>query len=308
VNADDLWAGVTAAATAAGWHMRVVDAARLDEVRERVTGALDSSGFTDDEVAHLGEEAAVAWLDRLEDARSVVVGAVARPLTCATLTVGGTEHTVPVPPHYAGYETVPDRLTAAVGAALAPYGRRALRIEPPLKTLAVGVGLARYGRNNIAYVPGLGSYLQLAACLTDVPPPADATWGEAQQLERCERCTACLRACPSGAIRVDRFLLDTVRCLTWVNEGAAPFLDWVDPAWHTCAVGCLRCQQACPENATVDLAVAPAELFDEEESAAILAARTEGEVGEGTAEKLRRSGLDYAPRLMARNIRALVEG
>ena len=73
-----------------------------------------------------------------------------------------------VPPHYAGYETVPDGLAAAVEAAVAPFGRRAARIEPPLKTLAAGAGLARYGRNNIAYVPGLGSYLQLAACVTDV--------------------------------------------------------------------------------------------------------------------------------------------
>ena len=154
-----------------------------------------------------------------------------------------------MPPHYAGYRTVPDGLTAVVAEALAAGGHRAVRFEPPLKTLAAGSGLARYGRNNVAYVPGLGSYLMLAACATDAPPPAGTPWSEPRQLARCERCTACLRACPAGAIRADRFLLQTDRCLTSTNESEAPFPDWVDPAWHHAAVGCLRCQQSCPENA-----------------------------------------------------------
>ena len=90
-----------------------------------------------------------------------------------------------------------DGLVAAVAAALAPGASPPRGFEPPLKTLAACAGLARYGRNNIAYVPGLGSYLMLAACcLSDAPPPDDAPWGEPQELERCERCSACLRACP----------------------------------------------------------------------------------------------------------------
>jgi len=201
---------------------------------------------------------------------------------------------------------VPDGLAAALGAALKPWGAGAARFEPPLKTLAAGAGLARFGRNNIAYVPELGSYLMLAACATDAPPPPDAPWGEPLQLARCERCSACMRACPSGAIRADRFLLQTDRCLTCANEDEAPLPDWVDPAWHHAAVGCLRCQQSCPENAGVDLVVAPAEVFDEQETAAILAATPADEVAAETREKLVRCGLDYSPALIARNLRALL--
>ena len=127
---------------------------------------------------------------------------------------------------------------------------------------------------------------------------------EPQELERCERCSACLRACPSGAIRPERFLLQTDRCLTTHNESEAPFPGWVDPAWHHTAVGCLRCQQACPENAGVDLRVAEPEVFDESETDAILAASPD--LPPETREKVERSGLDYSAALIARNLRALL--
>jgi epoxyqueuosine reductase len=300
------WAAVLDDLTTAGWTARVVAAERLEDLRRGVAGVLASGELPGQTADHLADEIAFSVPDEPPQVRSVVVGATPRPLTRATLTVGGEPHEVVVPPHYAGYHTVPRGLTAALAAALEPTGHAATGFAPPLKTLAARSGLARYGRNNIAYVPGLGSYLLLAACATDAPPPRDVSWDEPRQLDRCERCSACVRACPSGAVRGDRFLLQTDRCLTMANEDEAPFPDWVDPAWHHCAVGCLRCQQACPENAVVDLRVAPAEVFDAAESAAILAATPAGDLASETRDKLARCGLDYSPALIARNLRALI--
>jgi len=93
-----------------------------------------------------------------------------------------------------------------------------------------------------------------------------------------------------------------------MNESLKPLPDWVEPGWHTCAVGCLRCQQACPENAVVDLAVEAPEVFDEAETAAILRAAPLEEYSAGARARLGRSGLDYGPEVMARNLRVLIEG
>jgi epoxyqueuosine reductase len=298
------WDAVLAAAAAAGWTAAVVAAERLEDVRARVAGVLASGALPGPTARHLADETAFVWPDGLQEVRSVLVAATPRPLTRATLTVHGRPHEVLIPPHYAGYHTVPDGLAAAVGGALSAAGYRAARFQPPLKTLATCSGLARYGRNNVTYVPGLGSYLMLAACATDAPPPEDAPWSEPLQLARCERCSACVRACPGGAIRPDRYLLQTDRCLTTANESEEPFPDWVDPAWHHAAVGCLRCQQSCPENAAVELRIPDAEEFDEQETAAILAGS--GDVDRAVRAKLERCGLDYSPSLISRNLYALL--
>jgi epoxyqueuosine reductase len=278
----------------------------LEGLRSRVAEVLASGGLPGPTADHLASEVDFTVPSAIAGVRSIVVGATPRPLTRATLTLGGETHEVVVPPHYAGYRTVPRGLVTTLVEALTRSDHTAAGFEPPLKTLAAYAGLARYGRNNIAYVKGLGSYLMLAACATDAPPPAASVWEEPRLLDRCARCSACLRACPSEAIRTDRLLLHTDRCLTTANEDEAPFPDWVDPAWHHTAVGCLRCQQTCPENAAVDLHIAPAEVFDEAESAAILAATPSGELAEETREKLARCGLDYSPKLIARNLRALI--
>lgn len=306
MSTGQLWQEALQAARGAGWRTRVVAVERLEEARGRVAAALAAAGLPAATADHVAAEVAFTLPPSVARPRSVVVGAVARPLTQASLMWHGTRHIVPVPPHYAGYYTVPKGLVAALRPVLRAAGHEVEGFAPPLKTLAAGSGLARYGRNAITYVPGLGSYLLLAACVSDAEPPADAAWGEARPLERCEGCAACAAACPGGAIRADGFSLRTHRCLTLANEDRAPFPDWVRPEWHHCAVGCLRCQLACPENASVTLTVEPPEPFDESETAAILAAADSSRLPAATRAKLARCGLDYSPELIARNLAALI--
>lgn len=307
----DLWPGLLDDLAGEGIHARVVPVARLDDVRARFSRALGDAHLPSAVAAAVADDVAFALPESRGAWRAVVVFAVTRPLTRATLMWRGAARAVAIPPHYAGYHAVPRAIARRVDEMLHPRGFVAAHCEPPLKTLAACAGLARYGRNTIAYVDGLGSWLQLGACVTDAPPPDDAAWGEPGLLERCQRCTACLRACPTGAIGGERFLLHTERCLTYHNESRAPFPDWLEPSVHHTAVGCLRCQKACPENHAAGLVEATPETFDEAETAAILAAeRNEADwagLDLATRGKLERCGLDYSPPVVARNLRLLLE-
>ena len=304
MKSDVAWEEVTEALAADGWRARVVPVARLDDVQARLAEVITGC-FDQDLEAYL-----LKWtsyeLPEAPLARSVVVGATPRPLTQAVLTWRGEERTVQVPPHYAGYYTTPDKLAAAVRAALEPFGYSAARFEPPLKTLATCSGLAQYGYNNIAYVEGLGSYLMLAACVSDAPSPKGTVWTEPHWMGRCSTCVACRRACPGGAITEQRLLLHTERCLTLHNEHTDPLPDWILPAMHHAAVGCLRCQKACPVNKKAGLVVTEPEHFDEAETAALLAGEPAQRRSPETAAKMARCGLDYSPELMARNLALLL--
>jgi epoxyqueuosine reductase len=300
------WTAVLTELAAAGWTARAVPVERLDEVGERAREAATSGEFPDDVAADMDRWLAFTVPQVGDGTRSVVVAALPRPLTQAVLVREGRERLVRIPPHYAGYTTTPKKLAAALGAALRPCGCSAADFQPPLKTLAACSGLARYGLNNVAYVEGLGSYLFLAACVSDAPPPDEHTWRAPVQLDECSICGACRKVCPTGAVALDRFLLHTERCLTYHNERTAPMPGWVEPGWHHAAVGCLRCQKACPENAG-HLNEAPPERFSAEETAAILSATPTAGLPAVTLEKMQHCGLDYGPDLIARNLALLLD-
>ncbi len=207
----------------------------------------------------------------LPGARSLVIAAVPRPQTRAIFTWRGQRHELIIPPTYTHYrETTQDWLDWVSGI-LAPLGYHAVKPGLALKLLAVRSGLAAYGRSNITFVQGLGSFLQLVGAYTDLECVEDS-WGEARMMERCQDCQACRRHCPTGAIRSDRFLLQTDRCLVYHNERDAqiPFPSWIDPSWHNCLIGCIRCQQACPENRKYRDWIEETEEFTEEETALLL--------------------------------------
>jgi epoxyqueuosine reductase len=90
----------------------------------------------------------------------------------------------------------------------------------------------------------------LEAFYTDYVFPDDM-WQEKKPLERCVSCTLCMNACPTRCIRPERFLVHADQCLTYFNEFEDPFPPWVNPRSHNALVGCLRCQEVCPENRAV---------------------------------------------------------
>jgi len=123
-------------------------------------------------------------------------------------------------------------------------------------------------------------------------------------LPACENCRVCLEACPTGAITEERFLLHAERCLTWHNEISGGWPDWLPADAHHCLVGCLKCQEVCPQNQgrlryeSLDVS------FDASETDLILSGQCEND--EGIKAKLTEIGLaGYAP-VLGRNLKALM--
>jgi epoxyqueuosine reductase len=239
---------------------------------------------------------------RLTGARSVLI--VAAPQARLALTFQRREGTVKVvvPPTYS--EGTDGEARDRIAGVLETHGYQVVQARLPLKLLAARAGLTEYGRNNITYAERMGSFFRLSAYYTDAPLP-ESRWGEPRMLVRCRTCSACALSCPTGAIQSDRFLIRAEQCLTFHNERTDPFPEWIDPAWHQCLVGCMDCQNVCPENAPFQDRREESIVFSCEETQQMLEGVRAEEVGPPVREKLTRLCLWDDYEAIARNLRAV---
>ena len=288
-----------------GWKGRIVRVERLVDLKEAIDDRY-ARGLLD-EALYREQLGALSFdlPEELPEARSIIVVAVPVPQVRIVLRWKGERRAVVVPPTYVAYSATTARVQAILAAWIEQAGYRAAKPSLPLKTLAVGSGLAEYGRNNICYVRGMGSFIQLVASFSDLPCTHD-TWREPRALERCESCVACLQRCPTGAIPRDRFLLHAERCLTYHNEGADDLPAWVDPSWHHCLVGCMRCQSVCPENKTVLGWFDDRAEFSEQETALLVERVPLELLPSETATKLQGLEINEDYQILCRNLSLLV--
>lgn len=240
-----------------------------------------------------------AFPEKLADAQSLIVVAVPRPQTQATFNWNGKSQSLIIPPTYTAYDETRNKVESLLAEALGREGYKVARSALPLKLLAVRSGLAEYGRNNICYVAGMGSFLQLVAVYSDMPCEKDQ-WQTAKMMASCQKCQLCRKACPTGAISSDRFLLRAERCITYHNErkGDIPFPDWIKQSWHNCIVGCLHCQRACPENSRFIQWIGDAVEFGEEETRLLMKGALREQLPTPTINKLKQLDLiDYLENL-----------
>jgi epoxyqueuosine reductase len=111
------------------------------------------------------------------------------------------------------------------------------------RELAARAGLGWFGKSANLILEGGDSWVVLGEILTSVDLPATEAVAD-----HCGTCTACLTACPTGAI-VDPYVVDANRCLSYLTiEHRGALDDAAARALDDWMFGCDICQEVCPWN------------------------------------------------------------
>jgi epoxyqueuosine reductase QueG len=133
-----------------------------------------------------------------------------------------------------------------------------------LKHAAISCGMGEIGRNNLLLTPEFGPHQRLCAIVTQAPLVADSK----QEFGLCTECGRCVEACPSGALKHDRYDVDP--CFVYWTYGfkrlpPAKLSEWPGfismilkharrrdilvesgQTYITDVDNCIECMRACP--------------------------------------------------------------
>jgi len=134
-----------------------------------------------------------------------------------------------------------------------PFGWRVYTDSAPVMevALAANAGTGWRGKHTLLLTRE-GSLFFLGEIYVDLPLPVTP-----QATEHCGSCTACIDACPTGAI-VGPYELDARRCISYLTiELNGPIPDELKPAIGNRIYGCDDCQLVCPWNRFAQAAALP---------------------------------------------------
>jgi epoxyqueuosine reductase len=185
------------------------------------------------------------------------------------------------------------QLAERIAAAVGPLGYRVFTDSAPVleRALARDAGLGWIGKHTNLIDRDAGSYFFLGEIYLDFELPTAAPASA-----HCGTCSACLPACPTGAI-VAPYRLDARRCISYLTielKGAIP--TEFRRAMGNRIYGCDDCQLVCPWNKfarpTREPGFAPRHRLDHSELTALFA-WSESDFQEKTAgSALRRLGYE----------------
>ena len=150
------------------------------------------------------------------------------------------------------------QLAERIRGAVGEYGYRVFTDSAPVMELPLAqkAGLGWRGKHTLLLSRTAGSTFFIGEILVDLPLPVDAPVDA-----HCGQCSACIDACPTGAI-LGPGRLDARRCISYLTielKGGIP--EELRPLIGNRIYGCDDCQLVCPWNKFAQRATVPD--FDE---------------------------------------------
>jgi epoxyqueuosine reductase len=163
-----------------------------------------------------------------------------------------------------------------------PVARAYVDTGPVLeRELARRAGLGWFGRNTMLIDPRRGSYFFLGSLLL----PMELNYDEPFEADRCGSCTACLDACPTGALlgrdENGAPVMDARLCISYLtieNRGAIP--PELRAAMGNRIYGCDICQEVCPWNSPKLMQLSSEEDFRAKPSTSSSTSTSSGQAGQ----------------------------
>ncbi len=146
------------------------------------------------------------------------------------------------------------RLAEGLREEIGPFGYRVCVDTAPVleRAYAREAGLGWIGKHTNLIAREAGSWFFLGEVLTDLPLPVDEPASA-----HCGTCSACIPACPTGAI-VAPWRLDARRCISYLTiENPGPIPQELRPLLGNRIYGCDDCQLVCPWNRHAQVASHP---------------------------------------------------
>ena len=137
------------------------------------------------------------------------------------------------------------RLAERIASASGAFRYRVFTDSAPVLEVALAAksGVGWRGKHTLLLTRDAGSFFFLGEIYTDLPLPVTAAASA-----HCGSCSACMAACPTGAI-VAPYELDARRCISYLTielKGSIP--EELRPLIGNRVYGCDDCQLVCPWN------------------------------------------------------------
>ncbi|MFB0519493.1 MAG: epoxyqueuosine reductase [Acidobacteriota bacterium] len=116
----------------------------------------------------------------------------------------------------------------------------------PLKLAAVRAGLGWQGKHSVVITPEYGSWVTFGGLMTNAPLDYDTPLGD----ENCGRCTACIDACPMGAIQAP-YIVEMSACIDDILNRPGHIPDEIKHKIGNRIISCDTCLEVCPHSAKV---------------------------------------------------------